>query len=275
MDIFASCLLASDYDQSLTVRGVLPPEAVSAIGDFRREGGIFTICTGRPPTFLDAFVPELLSDGYIITNNGNILQDLKQDRILRYCVMDTLLEEIFTVVLSQDISAFHRIAVYGLNQTWDFPLVFSPDAPDADLRHPLSLPYPPTAAAFAEKVPKPVCKALFVMDTEEHALHLRDVLRQRFAGRARVSRSWPVGVEICPIDGGKGFMSSKLKRHLKKDVLVCAGDFENDADMFEAADISYAPDTALEEIKDLADVVLPAGEHGIFPALIADLKTKL
>ena len=45
-----------------------------------------------------------------------------------------------------------------------------------------------------------------------------------------------------------------------------------DMDLLAAADLSFAPSTALESVRRAADVVLDAETGGIFPALVAYLR---
>jgi hydroxymethylpyrimidine pyrophosphatase-like HAD family hydrolase len=55
-----------------------------------------------------------------------------------------------------------------------------------------------------------------------------------------VSRSWKTGIEIQSSDSTKGVSARQIKAFTGADLLVCAGDYENDVTMIEAADIGYA-----------------------------------
>ena len=62
---------------------------------------------------------------------------------------------------------------------------------------------------------------------------------------------------------------------LNYDELVVFGDNWNDVPMIEIADRSYAPENALEEIKDMVTGVIPScNEDGVARFLSEECKTK-
>ena len=66
---------------------------------------------------------------------------------------------------------------------------------------------------------------------------------------AEIARRW----------GSKGDAVSRLKDELGMQRVICFGDSDNDLSMFEAADESYAPANANENIKSAATAVI--GHH--------------
>ena len=73
-----------------------------------------------------------------------------------------------------------------------------------------------------------------------------------------------IDADICWIDihhsqGSKGGAVSRLKLDLGVERVICFGDSDNDLSMFDAADESYAPDNAKDEVKAAATEVI--GHH--------------
>ena len=71
---YSGFLLCSDWDGTLTSDGRNVSEAnLDAIARFESEGGIFTIASGRYPSYLDSMGIELSS--YALLLNGNLVYD--------------------------------------------------------------------------------------------------------------------------------------------------------------------------------------------------------
>ncbi len=73
-----------------------------------------------------------------------------------------------------------------------------------------------------------------------------------------------IKADICWIDihhtrGSKGGAVSQLKMDLGVERVICFGDSDNDLSMFAAADESYAPDNAKDEVKAAATEII--GHH--------------
>ena len=69
---YAGFLLCSDWDGTLTANGRTVSEAnLSAIEHFESEGGIFTIASGRYPSYLGNMQIKLSS--YALLLNGNLI----------------------------------------------------------------------------------------------------------------------------------------------------------------------------------------------------------
>lgn len=82
-------------------------------------------------------------------------------------------------------------------------------------------------------------------------------------------------LEIYSNKASKQAALLKLKKYVECDEIVVFGDNWNDVPMIEIADRSYAPENALEEIKDMVTGVIPScNEDGVARFLSEECKTK-
>jgi hydroxymethylpyrimidine pyrophosphatase-like HAD family hydrolase len=79
-----------------------------------------------------------------------------------------------------------------------------------------------------------------------------------YSGTAWEGRQWR-WLDVHHSDATKGGAIQEMKELLGIERVVCFGDNENDLSMFEAADESYAPENATDEIKSAATAVI--GHH--------------
>ena len=231
MGKFDGILIATDLDQTLAIGDNVAQENVEAIQYFQQEGGLFTLATGRYISHIeDNFSDKITPNCSILTLNGNVICDEKTHE-------PTVLSELDKDITSEILSYSHK------NHSENILFVNVCDWNES--------------YKYEGEVFNDTCKLVFVMETEEAALKLRDHLKEKYSHIINVERSWPVGVEIYAKDGGKGKALEYLRRSGKYhiDTIICAGDYENDISMLEYADIGFAVKNANEEAKKAADIV--------------------
>lgn len=76
--------------------------------------------------------------------------------------------------------------------------------------------------------------------------------------------SFVIGAEVFSPISSKGAAVQKLIDMLpeKPKCIAVAGDSPNDLSMFKCADITFAPETAFEEVLDAADYIIPPPDRG-------------
>ena len=254
MGIFDNCLICSDYDNTLTYHGAMPPENLRAIHYFRKEGGKFVVVTGRTAETALKFDDELKSDGYVITNNGNVLFGINQNM------------PIHTVTIKGNcIEILKRISEIDHGHITQYGIYFPEE----------SIYFKKGTSEFRENEyinKSNITKMSFDCDTEEQALRIMEEVSKLYGDRLICTRAWPRSFEICDAAGGKGAMVKELKKRLKIKTLICVGDYENDVDMLKEADISFAPSDCAEKVRMAADKIIESGEQGIFSEIIGILK---
>ena len=260
MGCFDGWLICSDYDNTLTANcdmrtdGILPEENLAAIRAFRQEGGRFVICSGRTAPGVMRLDPLLSADGFIIANNGSVLYEKATDRVLRVIPVKDWME-VLDEALRVGTGSIEKYGVFRLNGAQFFARGDDPFRPEP-----------------GDDENDPVTKLVFLHDGEEQALAMWRSVEARFGGKYRYNRAYRDDLEILDSASGKGTLALELKQRLGARMLVGVGDYENDLDLLTAADLSFAPSTALESVRRAADVVLDAETGGIFPALVAYLR---
>ena len=81
MDKFAGVLLASDFDDTLYCdEGGVPSANLEALGYFLREGGRFTVATGRAKRTFAPHFHDVPINAPVILSNGALLYDFAAGR---------------------------------------------------------------------------------------------------------------------------------------------------------------------------------------------------
>ena len=238
MGKFDGILFLSDMDGTLLHNAKLSEENRKAIEYFTENGGLFTVATGRAPEFIKKF--NLKINAPIISINGTIIYDLKNEHIIKdYFLMPEMIDAAKFAAENLPVIRFSFFL-----ETSEMRVL--PDELDF------------------EKVKGTLRKVVFVFETETEAISAKERLYEKFGYGAVFERSWPTGVEMRPKNGGKGVCLKFLKEYMGIKTTVAAGDYENDLSLLEAADISFAPANAIDEIKKIADkTVVSCEEHAI------------
>ncbi len=76
--------------------------------------------------------------------------------------------------------------------------------------------------------------------------------------------SFVIAAEVFSPDASKGIAIQSIIESLpeKPDCIAVAGDSPNDLSMFKYADITFAPETAFQEVRDAADIIIPPPDRG-------------
>jgi hydroxymethylpyrimidine pyrophosphatase-like HAD family hydrolase len=118
-----------------------------------------------------------------------------------------------------------------------------------------------------------VTKLIFYVDPKTSGDTVRRV-RELLGSGYEVSRSCPKILEVMTAASGKGngirMVADILEGRVRK--IVCAGDYENDITMLQAADIGYAVENAVPCVKAVADRVTVHCRQHALAAIVRDLE---
>ena len=248
MGKYEGYLIATDFDGTFAGPGaVISRENSLAIRRFQAGGGLFTIASGRIPSFLAGYREDFVANAPLICTNGTVICDQNSLKIL-HCM-----------TFGEEIDGFVRY-LYERGDV-DQLLVSGPDADKIwlDTRKASFSP------ALLANVPKPWCRLLCVQ-SPERTLALRDEMLARFGNRYEFNRSWDEGLEVIPRHSGKGACLTWIRKYLGDRVhtTIGVGDYENDLTLIRDADVGCAVGNALDECKRVADrVIVPNTEHAI------------
>lgn len=242
MGKYDGILICSDIDGTLAYEsGKISSENLEAISCFMKEGGLFTISSGRSPDYIrNLHIP---SNAPIIASNGAFIYDFDKGQYLsRLPISPSKLD--ITEKIKNKFSAEKIIIRFIYEDSWN-------------------LSYPEYDLDFL-KNRAAVYKIAVHADTEQLAEEIRDYAKS--VSDLSVLRGWMTGVEITETDVSKGSGLRFLKDFYKDKIktAIAVGDFENDIPILKEADIAFAVDNAPDHIKEYADKIAPANtSHAI------------
>ena len=242
MGKYTGYLLMTDFDNTLYCKGI-SEENARAIRAFQEEGGLFALATGRASTWIAQFSEQIRPNTLCAVMNGSVICSADGSETVYRQSVGTDFEAITRTILEKCpelnwVNVFHETDSVCVKQGEPLP-----------------------SALFAT----PVYKAVFHTPAErsdEYKAIIRSVAEPHY----RVMRSWINGIEVQSANTGKGAALLRIKELLgdRARVAVAVGDYENDIDLVQAADIGYAVGNAIPALIEIADrVTVPCSEHAI------------
>lgn len=253
MGRFDGYLICSDIDGTLVdAAGRVPPANEEAICRFQREGGLFTVSTGRYPQYAQRFGDRLRCNTLLICINGTCLYDTDTQCVVYSHPMDN---DVLAVLRWVERSCPCVNGIYlGIG-----------------LRGETAYPRTETGFHLPEHCSEPIYKAVLTMPAAAGDAFKAQMLA-RFGDRYAMERSWAEGLELHARGSGKGDAVRQLRRLLPSvHTVVAVGDYENDLTMLEAADIGYAVANAIPSVKEAADRLTVSHNEGALAHIIDDL----
>ncbi len=250
MGRYSGILLMSDFDGTLFADQTISRENCEAIRRFQSEGGLFSLCSGRPPHWLTQWKDYFVPNTWSVMLNGTLFCDMSTgatafEKTLDDSVTD-FANEMRLACPKLDFIRFHDRDSF-VNMPIDSPIDRS-------------------------VLPSPLFKLIFHSPAElsdEYSSYIKAAAAPRYI----VSRSWINGIELQAAGSGKGEAVATFKKLLgdRAATVVAAGDYENDIDMLRAADIGYAVANALPSVKAAADRITVDCRENAIAKIIEDL----
>lgn len=255
MGKFDGVLLASDFDDTLySSSGEVSPENLRAIDYFTREGGRFTVATGRAHRTFSPYAGLAHINAPAILSNGAILYDFAAGRV----ICERLLPGEAVADLSQLSEAMPTLGI----ETYHGDDVYIHHPNEYTDRHVKRVKTDWTARELRD-MPTPWSKAV-IQDDYDRLLAAQVFLTCRWSGRYEVIFSNRVLLECTAKGATKGGMVLELARLLGigRENLYCVGDNQNDIPMLAVSAIPFAPSNCAQAVKDWgARVVNSCDEH--------------
>lgn len=256
MGKFDGFLICTDCDGTLMdSRGQISAENAAAIRFFQREGGRFTVATGRGAAHVRQFAQQFVPNAPLVICNGCFVVDEKSGEVLQEYVLDERVHRVIDYAVTRFPSLKAVRIVYGQDGAFDMK---RGGEPDFDRRY---------------TIPDPWTKLLFVAEPRA-TRRIQRRLTALFGGEYRFERSFRFCVECYRPEGGKGGGAAVLRRLFGDAVhtVVGIGDSENDISLLKEADIGYAVGNALPAVKAAADRVTVANDDSAIARVIAELE---
>ena len=246
MALFDDVLLAVDYDRTLTgPDSVVPQRNWEAIDYFVKNGGTFTMNTGRSTTTMRDLLYTLPNNAPLLLYNGSAAWD--KDHLIDLKIIDLPLWEVLDAVgeafpeMNLEIQAVDNH--YLLNPREEFVALYDKMHWGwAEAEH--GKDYGPFIkfAAYGP-VRKPFMSNMYECSDADQARFdaLDAFIRERWGDKVEVFRAAPRIIDVHAKGVSKGVAATELKQKLGKKILVCVGDADNDITMLDAADYAFCP----------------------------------
>ena len=102
-------------------------------------------------------------------------------------------------------------------------------------------------------------------------------MAKHFEGRLFVTQSAStlIDIQIAGCDKGKGIRRIMNEFLGKGKILYTCGDYLNDTELHETADVAVCPANAHEEIKKMCDLCLCSNDEGLIANLVEHIESTL
>lgn len=249
---FNNVLLASDFDGTLkNDDGIITDDVKTSIKYFMKNGGFFTVCTGRIFQGFHLYSPEYIN-APVLLGNGAMAYDYEADKVIfNDAIGDEGLESIYDILnefpeMCIEFYNFNKVCAINLNehseqhftsQGIDFEIVDSPfDAP------------------------RPWTKVMIA--AHGHSQEVQNILRNH----PEISFLETTGdyVEILKKGVNKGTGLLKLAKALgcTENNVYAAGDGYNDVDMLITAAGGFVPENGSQEALMVAKYITRSNNDG-------------
>ena len=254
MGIFEGCLLASDVDGTLESQGKISEKNIEKIHFFIKEGGHFSLASGRGPEGIMPMVKKLGEISASVTSNGCVIYDTTNKEVLhseqipeadKHFVLDVLKQ-----IPGVGIEVHTGDKTYNVNrnkESDDHEHHEEIEAIFLDVKEILDIPwskvvYMPTDFCEMEQLIK-ISQAKHSSKFVSSCANIKGTQRNYY--------------EQLPMGVSKASALEKLKKiyNIKKGSFFAIGDYYNDLEMLGMADISAATAEAPKDVKDKCDYI--------------------
>lgn len=261
MGKFDGILLASDFDDTLYDYHLRVPERnLEAIRYLIREGGYFTVSTGRAHRTFSPHAPGVPMNAPAVLSNGAAIYDFQAGRMLE----QTLLPDSAPADLAALMEEFPSLSleVYHGEDIY----VCHPNA--ITLAHLKKVNCDYTERPIAD-MPTPWVKAIFHQEWEV-LLPVQARMLECLGDRYEAIFSNPCYLELTRKGSNKGGGVARVAQllHIAPGRVYCVGDNQNDIPMLELSAIPFAPANCAPEVRDWGARVLCHCDDGVIGDIV-------
>ena len=273
MKKFENILIASDVDGTiLWDYSYIHPRNFEKLRYFCDHGGHFALSTGR--SHRDIFIVAHQLQEYVnmpcILCNGSYLYDYTSDKILNPYYLNTrpLIEAFKFVKKRYSDIGMRATATHGF---------LCPTEDDVAIKFlkETGLGHLVTVLPIDSFIEENLFKAVFTSSDTEKLLCLQEELRQNYGEYFSIMLSGKTILEILPIGISKRTQFPYLKTIYPGTELWCIGDFHNDVEMLEGADVAVCPENAVDEIKAICELQVCHCKDGALADMIDQIERRI
>lgn len=265
---FDNKLIVSDIDGTFfDDNAMIADRNIDAVNYFKENGGLFTFATGRNEITIEPEIAKI-ANAPIICCNGAYIYDYETcRRHNEICIAPGPAISIINTVLESFPSVCAAITV-GTN----FYIIGSGGHEQLE-KNMLNL--SEIGVTFADSLDEVPSNQWYTVVFHGESSQLD--LVQKYINVAgensyRICRSWPTMLEVNNIRANKGKAACELKHLYDTKTngikLYGIGDYENDIELLQQADISACPQNAIKALHEIADVIVCSNNDGAVAGLI-------
>lgn len=251
MGRYARYFIISDLDHTIIGSNkLISKKNKEAIAFFVKEGGMFSIATGRTVEGIAPYLEGLRINMPCILYNGGGIYDLVMQRFLRQHFIQCqeingIIETISKTSEPVGIQVFTPEGTYLVNENrYVEPMIERAD--------------PSFTFALAKEVLQKPCLKIIINGPHTQLLVYKAWLKP-LVDKKKIHTvfSVPTYLEILPFGVNKGSALKELSHLMKVEdrISIGLGDFDNDIEMIEQADYGIVPCNASPQIKEKADFI--------------------
>ena len=249
MGKFDGYLICSDLDGTFRFGEDTVEINSKAVKYFTDNGGKFTFATGRMvPHFYECNLDKIMNAPAALCNGG-IIYDFDKKKLIYEKRLDYTLGDFIDTIKSQLHPKGVMYPFYDFSPVETNMVNFeNVDKLSSDIRN-----------------VKPIKIVCSFSNADEADGFKKFALDNKFFSDNYISKSWSTGVEFNPMEATKGNAIRIIKDYVGNiHTSIGVGDYENDISLIVKADIGVAVGNAVEELKEVADMVIkPASEYAI------------
>ncbi len=249
---FEKVLLASDFDGTLkNDSGEITEEVKEKIKYFIKNGGLFTVCTGRIYQGFHLYSEEYIN-APVLLGNGAMAYDYKNEKIL----FDDGIEMEGIKPLNSVLEKFPGIPV----EFYSFKKVCSVNLVESSHRHFTNQGIEYSEIKNITEAPVPWTKVM--INADEKSLEIQKFLENFPEINFLRTNGGYIEVLKKGVDKGTGLLKLGKMLGCKEKDIYAAGDGYNDVEMLVASAGGFVPENGSEEAKSAAKYITRSNNDG-------------
>lgn len=252
MKDFSNFFLLSDMDGTLiNSQAEISLLNKYALKEFVDNGGTFAVATGRTLFGCQSYLEQIPINAPSIFFNGTVLQDIKDNSVLKTLSLETtklfsFLQKCMHYIPNLSIQLHTKDKFYIItDKQYDDPVIYKEKA--SFIR-----------ANLDDLIKLDILKIqIYTPDAETISWLYKFAKTMKLDYIAKYFSSWASYFEIIPKIASKGVMLETLRQmpQYKDKIFIAVGDFNNDIEMLLFADLGIAAQNATDDLKQVADLI--------------------
>lgn len=262
-------LLITDMDGTFLPASKVPGRKdLEAVNRFQRDGGRFSIATGRSLQASQQYFDQVNVNAPIIMCNGGMVYDIHTKTQYYDVYLPDIARNFTDSILKSCPEAGCEVLLLDG--------VYVPQMTPMEEDHCKICKVDPILCSVSD-IPPNWYKVLFALEAEKMQ-GLIDMVESFGFGGVDFVRSAPFYYEMLPQNISKGSALKEMRKAcgMEDYTVIAVGDYNNDIEMLRYADIGICPSNATEETKAAADMVLDVScEENAISEVVGYIYSKL